>query len=50
VATGDHGLLSGTFTEVKQRRPRLVLRRVTVVRQGRLSVVNLCPFVGLDLL
>jgi len=44
---GDRGLLSGTSTEVKQRRPRLVLGWGD--RQGRPSAVNLCPFVGVAL-
>jgi len=45
---GDQGQLSGTFTEVKQRRPQLVYVWMGD-RQGRLSAVNLCPFVGVDL-
>jgi hypothetical protein len=39
--SGDQCLLGDSVTEVKLRRARLV--------QGRLSAVNLSPFVGVDL-
>jgi len=47
ACSNDQCLLSGTFTEVKSRRPRLVLGWVTT-RENR-GAVNLGPFVGVDL-
>jgi len=40
---------SDTFTEVKARRPRLVLEWVIGDHQERLGAVNLGPFIGVDL-